>query len=292
MILGAFFFAAMGVCVKYAAAYFHAFEIVAGRGVVGLVAMWFLMSARGIAPGTRYGGMHAWRSAVGVVSLLCWFYAITKLPLAMAVTLNYMSSLWVAAFVVGSAMLFGSAGAVWGRQWPLLLAVLGGFAGVVALLQPSMDSSQFQGAVLGLLSSIAAALAYIQVTALGRVGEPEERVVFYFSLTSCVLGFALALGLGFSAWPGWRGAWWLLPVGVFATGGQLCMTRAYRLGSTLVVANLQYFGVVFASFFGLFLFDDALPWMGWLGIALIVGGGAMSTVLRHRALPQAPPDEH
>ena len=42
--------------------------------------------------------MHAWRSAIGVFSLGAWFYAIAHLPLATAMTLNYMSSVWIAAF--------------------------------------------------------------------------------------------------------------------------------------------------------------------------------------------------
>ena len=49
--------------------------------------------------------MHAWRSLVGVISLAAWFYAIAQLPLATAMTLNYMSSVWIAAFLVGGALL-------------------------------------------------------------------------------------------------------------------------------------------------------------------------------------------
>jgi cell division protein FtsX len=40
-----------------------------------------------------------------VLSLGAWFYAIAGLPLATAMTLNYMSSVWVAAFLVGGALL-------------------------------------------------------------------------------------------------------------------------------------------------------------------------------------------
>ncbi len=40
---------------------------------------------------------HLWRSVVGVVSLWLWFFAIAKLPLATAVTLNYMAPIWMAA---------------------------------------------------------------------------------------------------------------------------------------------------------------------------------------------------
>ena len=67
--------------------------------------LWLLARRQGVALRTQYPGMHAWRSLVGVLSLGAWFYALAGLPLATAMTLNYMSSVWVAAFLVGGAML-------------------------------------------------------------------------------------------------------------------------------------------------------------------------------------------
>ncbi|MBP6647011.1 MAG: EamA family transporter, partial [Burkholderiaceae bacterium] len=90
----------------------------------------------------------------------------------------------------------------------------------------------------------------------------------------------------------WRTVLWLLPVGILASVGQLCMTRAYASGATLVVANLQYSGIVFAAIYSLALFGDQIPWQGWLGIALIVASGVTATVLRSRAAPDAPAEEH
>ena len=45
-------------------------------------------------------------------------------------------------------------------------------------------------------------------------------------------------------------------IGHSATMAQMAMTRAYRLGKTLVVANLQYTGIVFSSFWGVVIFGD------------------------------------
>ena len=97
--------------------------------------------------------------------------------------------------------------------------------------------------------------------------------------------------VGVSEWD-WKFAIWLLPVGVFASLGQLCMTRAYSKGATLVVANLQYSGIVFAALYSLLLFGDDIPLIGWLGMALIVASGMTATLLRARAVPNAPAEEH
>jgi drug/metabolite transporter (DMT)-like permease len=137
--------------------------------------------------------MHAWRSLVGVLSLGAWFYAIAFLPLASAMTLNYMSSVWVAAFLVGGALVTWSprAGAPLPRgQGALVLTVLAGFAGVVLMLRPTIEQHQAFAGLVGLLSGLLSAFAYLQVMALGKVGEPEARTVFYFALGSALAGWA------------------------------------------------------------------------------------------------------
>ena len=70
------------------------------------------------------------------------------------------------------------------------------------------------------------------------------------------------------------------------------MTRAYSHGATLVVANLQYSGIVFAAIYSLVLFGDQIPLIGWAGMAVIICSGIAATVLRSRALPNAPAEEH
>ena len=300
MVLAAFMFASMGVCVKLASVYFNPAELVCYRGFIGMAILALLARSQGITLATRYPGMHAWRSLVGVTSLGAWFYAIAHLPLATAITLNYMSSVWIAAFLVGGTLLAWRPTAATPRpalQGPLILTVLAGFAGVVMMLRPSIDQSQEQvfAGLVGLLSGLSAAFAYMQVVALSRMGEPETRTVFYFAVGSAVAGGAALLVTGTSPWPGWPGLW-LLPIGVLAAGGQLCMTRAYASAhtqrATLVVANLQYSGIVFASIFSVLLFDDVITVLGWVGMALIVGSGIVATVLRARAAPGAPAEEH
>ena len=99
------------------------------------------------------------------------------------------------------------------------------------------------------------------------------------------------LFMGTSAWV-WPQALWLLPIGVLAALGQLCMTRAYSQGATLVVASMQYSGIVFAAIYSLALFGDQIAPIGWAGIAVIVTSGVLATVLRARAMPKLPAEDH
>lgn len=294
MVVGTFFFASMAVCVKLASAYFNAAELVFYRGLIGVLFMWILASRQKVGLGTQYPGMHAWRSLVGVFSLGAWFYAIGAMPVATATTLNYMSSIWVAVFILASSLLTWRPSAAAPRpplHMGLVLAIVVGFGGVVLMLGPTFDAHQNAFAVvLGLLSGVAAALAYMQVAVLSRLGEPETRVVFYFSL-GAVLAGGVAMGfMGASSL--WNAqALWLLPIGIAAALGQLCMTHAYSKassgGNILVVASLQYFGIVFAALYGVLLTDDALAWTGWAGMALIIASGVTATILRLRATRRA-----
>ncbi|CAN7605810.1 DMT family transporter [Polaromonas sp. LjRoot131] len=295
MIFSSFMFATMGVCVKFASEHFNSAELVFYRGILGIVFMAAYARARGITLATRYPAMHAWRSVIGVMSLSAWFYAIAHLPLATAMTLNYMSSVWIAAFLVGGALMLGKAGQKGPSQGPLVMAILASFAGVVMLLRPAIDQNQTFAGLVGLMSGLGAAFAYMQVMAISRMGEPETRTVFYFAVGTAVAGALGMAVMGVTPW-NWQHALWLPPIGILASLGQLAMTKAYSMsenhGGTLMVANLQYSGIVFAALYSLIVFGDNIPLIGWAGMALIIVSAIAATVLRARAAPNAPAEEH
>ncbi len=162
--------------------------------------------------------------------------------------------------------------------------MLVGFAGVALILRPTIAEQQLWHGLIGLLSGMIAAIAYLQVTALGRVGEPEYRIVFYFSLGSLGAGTLFVLATGTHPHT-LRGIGLLLAVGVLATVAQLMMTRAYSTGRTLVNASLQYLGIAWAFAYGVLLFDDRVTALAVSGMLLIVLAGLSATLLRSRNRP-------
>ncbi|MFZ6770374.1 DMT family transporter [Undibacterium sp. Di26W] len=285
MLVASFLFSIMGVCVKLASVDYSTSEIVAYRGMIGMLMIATLVRWQGGTLRTSMPYHHVGRGLIGVIALWMWFYAIGKLPLAMAVTLNYMSPIWIAAMLLGAAW--------WRRQpgltWQPVGAILMGFVGVVFLLRPSIHADQVIGGVIALISGMLAAWAYMQVRQMGLMGEPEYRVVFYFSMTCAVAGLA---GTVFSKSIGamgsnaqnivWhhldtKGILLLLAIGLTAAMAQMAMTRAYRLGNTLVTANLQYVGIVFSSLWDVLIWEESLAWLSWLGIAVILCSGLIAT---------------
>ena len=287
MLVAAFVFSIMGVCVKLASEHASTSEIVIARGVVGVSMLLLLTRVRGLPLATHFPWQHAWRGFVGVSALWLWFFAIARLPLATAMTLNYMAPIWIAAIVFTLGW--------WNKtrrfEWGLAAAIVTSVIGVALLLKPTIHAEQWVGGLTALISGFISALAYIQVKRLGQMGEPEYRVVFYFS-ASGVLG-GLVSGL--------IDNWWqtgslhlfadlsahdfllLFAIGITATIAQVAMTRAYRLGAMLVTANLQYTGIVFSSMWGILLWNDVLDIGGWLGILIILVSGIAATFYNARS---------
>ncbi len=290
MVLASLLFALMGVCVKFASVQYSAGEIVLYRSLMGLALMAGALRVRSMSWRTPVPAMHFWRSACGTTALCLWFYAIGVLPLATAMTLNYTAPVWITLFLMGGTVLLGPGKT--GLDGRVVTAVMAGFAGVLLVLRPTLQQEQLWGGLMGLLSGLISAMAYLQVSALGRAGEPGERVVFYFSLTGVVAGAGLALASGGLHGHTLRGALLLVATGVLATAAQWLMTRAYATGSAISIAALQYLGIAYAFGLGVWLFDDPVTAQALVGMALIVAAGVAATQLRSRApRSDAPPTE-
>jgi S-adenosylmethionine uptake transporter len=290
MLVAAFAFSVMGVCVKLASSLYTTSEIVFYRGLVGAIVLYALIRYQGGTLSTTFPRAHLWRCLIGVTSLWMWFFGIAHLPLATAMTLNYLNPVWIAAMVFAGGWFAQRRGVQPDKrfEWPLLGAILLSFVGVALALRPAVQADQMLGAAVGLSSSVITAIAYLQVRKLGRMGEPEYRVVFFFSCMTALAGLA---GTFIEPHPDgtrmhahtWTGALLLVAVGVIALSAQMAMTRAYRVGKVLVVSNLQYTGIVFSSLWGILIWDDRFDWLAWLGMGIILVSGIAATFYNTRS---------
>jgi len=267
MIAASFLFACMGVCVKLAAATHSAVEITFWRSFISLILMFVLVRLLGVSLKTAHWRWQITRGIVGFVALFAYFYAITLLPLATAVTLNYTSAIFLALYL-------GFAGMQMRRG--MLGALLLGLIGVALLLKPTFHADQLMGGLIGLGSGIMAGMAYFSVRELGARGEAETRTVFYFSLVSTI-GAGLWLAFSDIHPVDLRSGLLLLGVACFATAAQLAMTRAYSRGKTLMSAALAYSTVIFSSLFGMLIWGEVMDASSWLAIGLIVASGVAAT---------------
>lgn len=277
MIFASLMFSCMGVCVKLGSAHLGTAELVLARGVFGVLMMVPILRWQGEPLRSAVPRMQLTRGISGCLALMCYFYTISALPLATAVTLSYTSPFFVALLL-----------ALWFRERirPLAYAAVGlGFVGVVMLLRPTLSPAQWPVATLGLAAGFVSSIAYVSVRELGRAGEPEARTVLYFSAVVAAFGLAWTLlGGGFSRYAASE-LLAILGIGVFGNIAQFAMTRAYRYGRTILTASLAYTTVIFSSLAGVLVWREVLPLQAWAAIALIVASGVLVSLLSAPARP-------
>ncbi len=259
----------MGAFAKLLSNQFSGAELSMYRSLIALTAVGAVVMLRRQSLATPFWKGHFWRGFTGTISLVGYFYTMTQLPLATAIMLNYTSPLWL---TVLSKLLLRE------RFQPVLVAaILLGLVGVALLLRPTFSDDNLTAGLIGLASGFFAACAYVNVKKLGEAGEPEWRVVFYFGVIG-LIGSAIVQMV-------WQGGfhpltigslWPLLAMGLAATVAQLAMTRAYHSGNTLVVGAFAYSTVIFAALFGWVFFDEKIPPIAWVGMAIIVASGMMA----------------
>ncbi len=267
MLVAGLLFGCMSVFVKLGAPHFTHIELVFYRSFIGLLLVYGIMRSQRVSLVTRHWPAHLWRGISGTVALALFFYCITVLPLATAVTLNYTAPMFLTVFTM----------LVYKDKFhlPLTIAIAVGFCGVVLLLHPTLERDQLLPGLLGLISGFLAGIAYLNVKQLGILGEPATRTVFYFSLTASICSGVWMLFDAVHAITA-QGFFILLGLGSTATLAQIAMTHAHRVGNTLVVSSLAYSTIVFASLFGILLWNEVLPLSSWLGMAFIIASGVLS----------------
>lgn len=271
-------FAAMAACIKLASDHGMGIsQIALLRGVVALTLLLPYLRLQHLSVVTPHWKAHLSRGVTGFVGMLFYVSAITLLPLATAITLNYLSPVCLALMLL-----------VVHRERPtprMVLSITGGIAGIVLLLRPTYDSSQWYGAAMALASAVTAAIAALNIRHLGHLNEPTARTVFYFSLSitlGSLPGLLLSPGL---SWPS-EGTVYAIAAGGLATVGQVMLTLAYQRGIAMLSSLLGYSQVVFTSLIGIALWNDKPALGSWLGMALIVASGAAAVMYAsHPAKP-------
>ena len=264
MIIATFFFAFMGMFVKLGSPYFSEIELVFYRSFISLIFIILIIVNKKISLKTNFKKLHFYRSFVGFLSLLAFFYAISHLPLSTAISLNYTSPLFVALLITFFLNKKPS--------FYVCCLLLIGFFGAFLILKPTLIGNSAFAGFIGLLSGFGAGLAYLFMAQLGKVNEPDTRVVFYFTLLSSICAGLLMLleDTNSEIFHHW---WLLLGLGVSATIAQLALTKAYRVGNTLKNAGLSYLTILFSSILGLIVFSETLDVLSLVGILLIIISG-------------------
>jgi drug/metabolite transporter (DMT)-like permease len=268
IIVATFFFSLMGAFVKLGATHFSSIELVFYRSLVSLLFLCIYIGISQKEIKTPHLRKQIDRGVVGFLSLAFFFYAIAHLNLGSAMTLNYTSPIFLGFFLP-----FISHQKI---KKSILLCTITGFVGALLILDPHGEWQSWFAGLIGLISGIGAALAYIHVIQLSKLNEPDWRTVFYFTLIS-TLGAGLWMSFTDYQRLIWDDIGILIPLGLSATIAQIAMTRAYRLGNSLVIGALSYLTIVFSGVISLLYFNEAMRMEDILGTMLIIVSGAIAS---------------
>jgi len=263
MILSAFGFSIMAVCVKLASQQgIPVLEIVAARALVSLALSYVDVRRKGIPLLGHKKPLLIARGAVGVIALICVYYSVTHLPLAEATVLQYLHPMFTAVL----ALIFLKEHI----HLSLILSVVCSFIGLLFIARPEiifgLTNNELSYFAMGaaLLGAFGSAVAYVLVRKLNET-EDASVIIFYFPLIALPISIVL-LGSDFVMPDLWT-CFILLLVGIFTQVGQIGLTKAMKTEAAGRATAFSYLQVVFAVLLGWMVFGE-IP-----DLWVTIGGG-------------------
>jgi drug/metabolite transporter (DMT)-like permease len=278
MLVAAFCFSVSGACTKILGKHISSVELVFFRNIIGVV---FVLSTIYKRPLFQVGGkfnLLIFRGVIGTLALYTFFFSITKIGLAEAIT--YQQSYPIILAIFSSYFLKEKLDI---KSW---LAVVIGFGGICLIFLPQfkIDASSIKYHSFGLANAIMTALAYFSIKQLSGYYD-SRSIVLSFMISGIVLPIlsliaghyfyvdSLAFMFGTFVLP--KGIEWIW-IGVLAVSaliGQIFLTKAFTFGNTGEVSAIGYSNIVFSVIFGVLLGDAFPSPLSFLGIFLIIGCG-------------------
>jgi len=273
-------FGLMAIAIRYATRYVPTQEVAFFRNAFGLLALLPMLIRPGSAPlKTQQLPRYFLRSAIGLASMLCAFWAIGHLPISQAISLSYSTPLFV---TIAAVLWLGET--VRMRRWA---AVIIGFIGVLIIVRPG-STTFTPGTLVAVGAAVLSSLVAIQIKQLTRV-DSADTVVFYTYVFWVPLSLVPALFVW--VWPTGLAWVWLVATGVLGTLGQLLWTRALRLGEVSALTPISFMQLPLVSLLGWLLFNETLDRWTVIGAGIILGANAYiahrEAVLARRAKSQA-----
>jgi len=232
-----------------------------GFGVVFLLPALRAIWRDGFAPGAL--ALFGWRGAAHTAAVICWFYAMARIPVAEVTAIGYLNPVLV---TLGAALFFGEVLAL--RR---LLAIGVAVVGALIVLRPGLREVT-SGHFAQLAAALFFACSYLFAKRLSR-SESATRVVAMMSV-SVTLGLApFALWVWVPVSGGQLG--WLALVAGFATLGHYCMTRAFGAAPLAVTQPVTFLQLVWATLLGALVFGEGVdPFV-------LVGGGTIIAAISY-----------
>jgi drug/metabolite transporter (DMT)-like permease len=259
MFLSVCTFSVMDLLVKWSSNY-PTGEVLFFRGFFGLLPTYFLIPRNKLKTfyTTERSKEHLFRCLMGLIALIAIVVALRELPLAVVVSLSYAAPLFI---TVLSIFLLSEKVGVF--RW---LAVIIGFVGVIIIAEPGFKGMNYLY-FLPLIFCIGMAFVTITIRKLSTT-EPIWLISIFFTITISIAGLA-TIPMGWKM-PNFQDFILLALIGVTGGSANLFLTQSYKLSEVSLVAPLKYLALVFAIFFGYFIWNEIPTIKTLIGASLVV----------------------
>lgn len=252
------------------------FQIMLMRSVLGMALLWPLVHAAGglSAMRTQRLPLHAARNVVHYAAQYGWFVALTLIPLAQLVSIEFTMPIWsavLAVFFLGERMN--------GRKW---LAVLLGLVGVAVIVRPSAGTVD-AGQLIALACAFGFAISVVLVKSLTRT-DAAIAVIFWMLVIQSAIGLVPALLVW--QWPSAQTWGWVLVVAFCGTYSHYCFARAMQHADTTVVVPMDFLRVPLTALAGWLVYSEQVDLLTGLGVLLILAGNALNLFRWPRQVPR------
>lgn len=276
MLLATFLFAGMNVLVKLVA-HIPAVEVVFFRCVVSLTMSFLALKYQRVKV---LGNNRKWliaRGAFGAVALVLYFTLLQEIPLATAITLQFLAPIATAIF--GVLLLKEK---IWSLQWFFFLVTLIGML-IISGFDARMEPIHL---VMGILAAGGSGMAYTIIRKLNYSEHPLVIVLYFPLVTLPITGI-------YSVFQWVQPAGWdwilLLGIGVLTQFAQYFMTKAYQAEEVSKVANLKYLNIIYALIFGYLFFGETFNLLTYVGMLLVITGVVLNLWYKQRKQLKAQP---
>ena len=256
----------IAVAGREAARELSVFQIMLLRSTLGIAMLWPLIRAAGGLAAVKTGRLpqHMARNAVHYAAQYGWFVALTLIPLAQVVAIEFTMPIWSAALAVvflGERMS--------GRKW---FAVLLGLVGVAVIVRPGAGELD-AGQLIALASALGFAVSIVLVKSLTRT-DAAVAISLWMLVVQTAIGIVPALVVW--RWPSAVAWGWVVVVAFCGTYSHYCFARAMQHADATVVVPMDFLRVPLTALVGWLAYSERLDLYTALGVGLILVGNVLN----------------
>jgi drug/metabolite transporter (DMT)-like permease len=244
----------------------NVFQIMEVRSILGFFMLYPLIRINGglAAMKTSRPLQHIGRNLIHYAAQLGWFFALTLIPLAQVVSIEFTMPIWTAIL---AARFLGERITVW-----KISAIVLGVAGVIVILRPATGEIN-PGQMIALGAAVGFGISVAMMKSLTRT-ETTLTIIFWMLVIQAAAGFFPSLYVW--TWPSAYAWGWIVVIAFCGTFSHFCMARAMLYADATVVVPMDFLRVPLTAAAGWLIYSERLDIFTVLGAALILTGNLLN----------------